>query len=191
MRRDKQPKESDCPQPAMHDRTRGPSLGASAPEDPVMCHQTPLWDWKADSPDTGKIVSCQVSAVNPPWGLSWSKVTASPRSHHFPQRQLIFSDGSISKRKARLPGPPGITKGPTQLQSLLWVSEGLHWADATVQLRLYPLLLPSIPSPSLPQGLLLLFTHSVMSASLRPHGLQHARPPCPSPSLELAQTHVH
>ena len=25
-------------------------------------------------------------------------------------------------------------------------------------------------------------SHSVMSDSLRPHGLQHARPPCPSPS---------
>ena len=30
--------------------------------------------------------------------------------------------------------------------------------------------------------LLLLFSHSVMSDSLRPHGLQHARLPCPSPS---------
>ena len=30
--------------------------------------------------------------------------------------------------------------------------------------------------------LLLLFSCSVMSDSLRPHGLQHARPPCPSPT---------
>ena len=30
--------------------------------------------------------------------------------------------------------------------------------------------------------LLLLFSRSVVSDSLRPHGLQHARPPCPSPS---------
>ena len=30
--------------------------------------------------------------------------------------------------------------------------------------------------------LLLLFSHSVVSDSLWPHGLQHARPPCPSPS---------
>ena len=30
--------------------------------------------------------------------------------------------------------------------------------------------------------LLLLFSHSVMSDSLWPHGLQHARLPCPSPS---------
>ena len=27
------------------------------------------------------------------------------------------------------------------------------------------------------------FSHSVMSNSLWPHGLQHARPPCPSPTL--------
>ena len=29
---------------------------------------------------------------------------------------------------------------------------------------------------------MLLFSHSVMSNFLQPHGLQHARPPCPSPS---------
>ena len=32
-------------------------------------------------------------------------------------------------------------------------------------------------------------SRSVVSDSLRPHGLQQARPPCPS--SELAQTHVH
>ena len=35
------------------------------------------------------------------------------------------------------------------------------------------------------------FSSSVISDSLRPHGLQHARPPCPSLTPELAQTHVH
>ena len=40
--------------------------------------------------------------------------------------------------------------------------------------------------------ILLLFSHSVVSDSLQPHGLQHARLPCPSLYLpELAQTHVH
>ena len=29
---------------------------------------------------------------------------------------------------------------------------------------------------------ILLFNHSLMSDSLRPHGLQNARPPCPSPT---------
>ena len=30
-----------------------------------------------------------------------------------------------------------------------------------------------------------------MSDSLRPHGLQHARPPCPSPTPRVHSTHVH
>ena len=30
------------------------------------------------------------------------------------------------------------------------------------------------------------FSRSVMSNSLRPHGLQHARPPCPSPTPGVA-----
>ena len=32
---------------------------------------------------------------------------------------------------------------------------------------------------------MLLFSHLVVSNSLQPHGLQHARPPCPSPSPKL------
>ena len=35
------------------------------------------------------------------------------------------------------------------------------------------------------------FSHSVVSDSFQPHGLQHTRLSCPSPILELAQTHVH
>ena len=35
------------------------------------------------------------------------------------------------------------------------------------------------------------FSRSVMSDSLRPPELQHARPPCPSPTPEFTQTHVH
>ena len=36
-----------------------------------------------------------------------------------------------------------------------------------------------------------LFSHSVMSDSLRPHGLQHARLPCPSPTPRACHTHAH
>ena len=39
--------------------------------------------------------------------------------------------------------------------------------------------------------IILQFSRSVVSHSLRPHGLQHARPPCPSPTLEFTQTHLH
>ena len=35
------------------------------------------------------------------------------------------------------------------------------------------------------------FSRSVVSNCLRPHGLQHARLPCPPRFLELTQTHVH
>ena len=35
------------------------------------------------------------------------------------------------------------------------------------------------------------FSHLVMSNSLRPHGLQHARPPCPSPSPRVYSNSVH
>ena len=38
---------------------------------------------------------------------------------------------------------------------------------------------------------LLLFSHSVMSDSLQPHGLQHARLTCPSPTPRAYKTHVH
>ena len=35
------------------------------------------------------------------------------------------------------------------------------------------------------RSLMLLFSHSAMSHSLQPHGLQHSRLPCPSPSLRV------
>ena len=34
------------------------------------------------------------------------------------------------------------------------------------------------------------FNNSVVFDSLWPHGLQHAKPPCPSPTPEVTQTHV-
>ena len=35
------------------------------------------------------------------------------------------------------------------------------------------------------------FSRSVVSDSLQPHEPQHTRPPCPSPTPEFTQTHVH
>ena len=35
------------------------------------------------------------------------------------------------------------------------------------------------------------FSHSVAFDSLQPHELQHARPPCPSPTPGVHSTHVH
>ena len=42
-----------------------------------------------------------------------------------------------------------------------------------------------------PQQHIIQLSRSVVSDSLRPHGLQHARPPCPHQLLEFTQTHVH
>ena len=50
-------------------------------------------------------------------------------------------------------------------------------------LLLLPSILASISSVQL--------SHSVMSDSLRPHELQHSRPPCSSQLPESTQTHVH
>ena len=35
------------------------------------------------------------------------------------------------------------------------------------------------------------FSHSVVCNTLQPHALQHARLPCPPPTSEVAQIHVH
>ena len=41
------------------------------------------------------------------------------------------------------------------------------------------------------KAFLVQFSHSVVSNCLRPHGLQHTRPPCPSLIPEFTQTLVH
>ena len=54
-------------------------------------------------------------------------------------------------------------------------------------------LLPCPPPGELPDPQIssVQFSHLGVSNSLWPHGLQHTRPPCPSPTPELAQNHVH
>ena len=61
---------------------------------------------------------------------------------------------------------------------------------------LFPRNFVSLPLTHILQKHFLIFywdqiSDSVMSNALRPHELQHIRFPCPSPTLELAQTHVH
>ena len=48
----------------------------------------------------------------------------------------------------------------------------------------------SFSSTISPQFSSVQFSRSVMSNSLRPHESQHARPPCPSPTPGVTQTHV-
>ena len=56
--------------------------------------------------------------------------------------------------------PGRIHRGGDSGAGRLWVPNGVTWSLQSAQLSL-----------------------SVVSDSLRPHGLQHARPPCPSPTL--------
>ena len=53
------------------------------------------------------------------------------------------------------------------------VKKGWTWLSDKAQNNIYVKILPL---------LFFLFSHTVMSNSLQPHGLQHARPLCPSPS---------
>ena len=98
----------------------------------------------------------------------------------------------------------------------MWVSliesdEGLNWRTLTTRLEQRLLLedvlesncsissslgphscCSSFSPPGCTYDLMLfLFSRSAMSNSFWPHGLQLARPPCPSPAPELTQTHVH
>ena len=56
----------------------------------------------------------------------------------------------------------------------MWLINFLWWSVAQWTLKLNPM--EQVPWASVQ------FSRSVMSDSLRPHELQHARPPCPSPT---------
>ena len=53
----------------------------------------------------------------------------------------------------------------------------IHFRNTTIFLTQYPHL-----QKNRDFSIYFQFSHSVISDSLRPHGLQHARPPCPSPT---------
>ena len=92
--------------------------------------------------------------------------------------------------------PPGdlLTQG-SHLRLLLL----RHWPASSLALELpgkprgkpwEPRVLATGP-PAKAQFSSVQFSRSVVSDSLRPHELQHTRPPCPSPTPEFTQTHIH
>ena len=91
-------------------------------------------------------------------------------------RQARLSMGfSRQEYWSGLPFPsPGDFPNPGMELCLLSL---LHWQVGS---------LPLVP-PGKPQSILssVQFSRSVMSNSLWPHGLQHARPPCPSPTSRV------
>ena len=64
----------------------------------------------------------------------------------------------------------------------------VHWVSDTIQPS-HPLVSPSPPAFNLSQHQK--WSHSVVSDSLQPRGLQHARLPVHNQLPELTQTHVH
>ena len=74
------------------------------------------------------------------------------------------------------------TEEPEGLQSMGSQGEGHNWSDSAHNTHTYTGDLGnSIPKETQKQELSSVqFSSSVMSDSLWPHGLQHARPPCPS-----------
>ena len=100
-----------------------------------------------------------------------------------------MSPAEMSPQIFRLRWPPNYI-----LRISTWVFNKLCWRETKI------LTLPPThthqPSPPVsvevaPSFTLLQFSCSIMSDSLRPHGLQHARSPCPSPTPRVTQTHLH
>ena len=105
--------------------------------------------------------------LSSPWGLCWAGPAASP--------------GTWGSPGATFP-PAGVCGADAGKACCAALGE---WEGCGSSHYLPP---RPIDSP-FPQQMLQ-FSRSVVSDSLRPHGLQHTRPPCPSPPPGAAQTHV-
>ena len=70
----------------------------------------------------------------------------------------------------------GVAKSRTQLSDFhfQWAKMNLDVNKTRITNKVQSLFLYSFSSVQ--------FSHSIVSSSFRPHGLQHARPPCPSPT---------
>ena len=81
----------------------------------------------------------------------------------------------------------------TYMQIASWENAGLDKAQARIKIsrRNINNLRYANDTTSMAESSAAQFSHSVMSDSLRPLGLKHARPPWPSQLLEFTQTHVH
>ena len=99
-----------------------------------------------------------------------------------PWRGRLVEGSSVGQREAWTELMPTVTSADPQLEGPS--KRPWFWAEAQVFL-LYAeksLDVSCLEGCGFGTGTSLLFSHSVFSDSLWPHGLQHARLPCPSPS---------
>ena len=98
---------------------------------------------------------------------------------------LSPSPPSLATGVPSSPRRPGGTAHPTPPMSTrgCWALETEPLSPFPSQCQVKgPIQAPGLPRCFLNWSMLLLSSHSVVSDSLRPHGLQHARLPCPSPT---------
>ena len=96
-----------------------------------------------------------------------------PQAHPAPDTDIELRlcdvrEASLGPSKGR----DGNSAGPTGVHTAAVVREGCRDTDAKEGLSF-----PPLPCPAQ-------FSHSVTSNSLRSHGFQHTRPPCPSPTAK-------
>ena len=96
--------------------------------------------------------------------------------------QAPLSMGILQVRTLEWVAMPS-SRGSSQPRDQTCVSYILHWQAGSLSL--------APPGKRMAWFSSVQSSHSVMSDSLQPHGLQDTRLPCPSPSLEFTQTHVH
>ena len=87
--------------------------------------------------------------------------------------------GTISRERQ---GPSRLTRLPAGPEEGMWGGEGAVGTQRAAPDSTLTKLGLRLHLPGSAQFSSVQFSRSVMSHSLRPHGLQHARPPCPSPA---------
>ena len=118
------------------------------------------------------------------WCREHNRRGSEPRFGKIPWREMATHSSVLAWRIPWTEEPQGLWRGmcpdPSEFPMFCWSS----WLE-----QYHPDLCLPVHRASSPHGFLsslclssVLFSHSIMSDSLRPHGLQHARPSCPSPT---------
>ena len=116
---------------------------------------------------------CGPVAHQAPLSMEFSSKNTGVGSH-FLLQEIFATQGSTM-------GPPAL-----QADSTVWATRGATYLQKGKGKKSFKQMLDTYSKAFSVQ-----FSHSVMSNSLRPHGLQHARLPVHHQLLDLIQSHVH